>query len=289
MDFDNSTQRRRWTTPRKQSHDDTGNGDGVSHFSDGDKAKAIARACAKKVLDIGEVMKYPRNVILTAMAYVRRYYRAESLEGSDPSLMIVTALYLAGKVEEVPPDEAAGYTLAQRGVNMDALSQRLASKSRSAATLKKESIDNEMKLLVGLNFDLLCFHPLRTALGYVEELTRSGASIADPDLAVLKKEIWLRSSACYLVEDLIFEYPPGFLGGVCAYSSAGKLAQQLPDLSRQLMDVIIKAVPADMNRAVVEKRLLAVVQTLEHGMADDKDKEAAKVYDSYMIQRRKSG
>jgi len=270
MNFDTSAQKARWMQQRENS--------------DNSKAELIVRSCAYKVYQISKVNNYPKYVIFTAMAYVRRFFRIESVDDHDISLFIVTVLYLAGKVEEVPPIE--NLEMNQRGLDMDKLCKCVENKTRTAEMWKVEAIRNEMKLLVGLNFDLLCFHPLRPAQGFLERMKKAGASVPAGYETILDEAIWVKCVGSYLVGNLIFEHPPGFLGAVCLYSAI-QTVNFKDDASKQVLFESLMNEVESVNGALgpadgFRTRLLAVVETLENGLKPELEKEANKAYSEHI-------
>jgi len=141
----------------------------------------------------------------------------------SPDVVEVTAWYLAGKVEECT--DPSGTQI--RGVDIKGIAKNMSQKK--AEDLYKFAIQNEMALLAALDFDLLCYHPLRPALGLLELASklptwpmRYGQNADDDQVA--KKEfedaIFNHCASCYSIDDLIFEYSPSILGTVAVYATA---------------------------------------------------------------------
>ena len=281
MDFPNSTHRKRWIKSDRSGVEVFG---GNGEVEDLEQTKElVVRSCGSKIHKIGNALKYPKSVVLTAIAYIRRYFAVERLAGTDFSLTILTALYLAGKVEEMPP--SAKLQLNQRGVDMDELCNIAKTKKRTPEMLKNESIRNEMKLLVALNFDLLCFHPLRPALGFLRVLKKTGnGSFPAAHALALEEAIYKKCIGCYLVRDFIFIYPPAFLGAVALFSAVRSLsiesAQKEP-LLESVKTVVQDSIPLDDKKAIFNERLVEIADIIDSETTIEKNKEADQAYDSF--------
>jgi hypothetical protein len=285
MDFNASTQRRRWLDiegGRAADHEDSlanrrkRQKDELVDVDEQRRKSLVVRSCLAKIQMIGKELKYSRGLVMTAMAYIRRYFEVEPLEGADLAVLILTAYYLAGKVEE---EKSKGMQEHQRGVDMNVLCELVKSKRRSAHELKVAAIRSEMKLLAGLKFDLLCFHPLRSAMtlwGEVKE--RAPGNLNEP----IKQAISLKCEGCYLVDDLVFRHPHSVLGAVSVVSSI----QTKEDLDPALKTALLTAVEARVNELAGKSGGFAVVkeiaEVLEEGLRKEKAQEADEVYMAFL-------
>lgn len=277
MNFDASTQRATWMLARE------------AEPANKDRLLAV-RFYAKIVLSLGERCKIRREVILTAMAYVRRYfYQHASGEDlllrptcEDVSLLSITAYFLAGKVEE----EELPNALDRRGVDLVQLIQAAKpNKPEEHRELETSAIKNEMQLLAQLNFDLLCFHPLRPSLGFLEAWHRKSPL---DEFEAIHSALWPFVSGSYLVDDLLFRYPSSVLGMACLVSAMrkvkrGKKKANLPltpeflaTLSALLQDVCLVGGGGDVQ--TVAQTVVSVADQIELGLDKDLHAQASAAY-----------
>jgi len=91
----------------------------------------------------------------TAAMLLRRFYLSNSVMIHDPKAIMVSAAFLATKVEDAMTD----VRYLEEGTNL----------MNSPVTLS-EIIPAEVNLLSGINFELLCFHPYKAVLAITEDL-----------------------------------------------------------------------------------------------------------------------
>lgn len=284
MNFVASTQRAFWSsfTPV----------DGVKPAAAAaDRERALAvRNYAKVILFMGEKASVRKEVILTAMAYARRYLRRpidflnedyaftkETCE--DALLLAITAFFLAGKVEEEPLPK----TPERRGMDLsELLKLAKANKPQEQKKLEISAIRYEMEFLAGINFDLLCFHPLRPAQGYLDAWHR----IAPLDeYETVKRELWPYVSGVYLVDDLMFDYPPSALGLACLVCALrktrrGKSKVPVPDdgdVQPTVRDILANECLVDKLDAA-QRIVLDIADQLERGLTKELDLQAKAAY-----------
>jgi cyclin H len=109
---------------------------------------------------IGPMAQLPRlrresKVPATAAMLLRRFYLSNSVMIHDPKTIMVSAAFLASKVEDAMTD----VRYLEEGTNL----------MNSPVSLS-EIIPAEIQLLVGVNFELLCFHPYKAVLAITEDL-----------------------------------------------------------------------------------------------------------------------
>ena len=186
---------------------------------------------------------------LTALAYLRRFAVAVGERDErevEWSTVALACLYLAGKVEELPPaprmEGFEAYALDQRGVHVEAMCKIAARDAKSSKTVEKlrdEVVKFETTLLRTLDFDLWVLHPLRPAMHVLEEL---GADVNTPE-ARIKAE-----KACvelYVVSDVPLTQPPALLGAAVALVAAESVstpsAGRGDALPRRIADIVARA------------------------------------------------
>ncbi|KAH9261465.1 hypothetical protein BASA81_000121 [Batrachochytrium salamandrivorans] len=282
MNFDTSTQRTTWMLPRKEEGGEPDNKDRL----------LAVRFYAKIVLSLGERCKIRREVILTAMAYVRRYFYQHDLGENlllrptceDVSLLSITAYFLAGKVEE----EELPNALDRRGVDLAQLIQAAKpNKPEEHRELEASAIKNEMQLLAQLNFDLLCFHPLRPSLGFLEVWHRKSPL---DEFEAIHSALWPFVSGTYLVDDLMFRYPSSVLAMACLVSAMrkvkrGKKKTNLPltpeflaTLTSLLQEVYLVAEGETQVVDSMVETVVNIADQIELGLDKDLHAQASAAY-----------
>ena len=170
-------------------------------------------------------MRYPRRVMLTALVYFRRCFLSECIFSSEePEAIALTAIYLAGKTEEMKP--GPGYPPSHRGIDVEKFS--------AYCKLKKKSkiYAGEMGLLRTLSFQLLVFHPMRALRGWIESY-KQRARKADEKLASDESFKELQDLAedrivwAYFT-DALFTATPGGVGAACLLLAIKSMGDSSP-------------------------------------------------------------
>lgn len=109
---------------------------------------------------IGPQAQLPRlrrepKVPATAATLLRRFYLSNSVMIHDPKAIMVSAAFLASKVEDAMTD----VRYLEEGTNL-----------MNAPVTLSEILPAEIRLLSGVNFELLCFHPYKAVLAITEDL-----------------------------------------------------------------------------------------------------------------------
>ncbi|EJK54377.1 hypothetical protein THAOC_26002 [Thalassiosira oceanica] len=99
--------------------------------------------------------KRDAKVSATACLLFRRFYLSNSVMMFDPKSMLAAAAFLASKVEDC--------TISVKYLE-------LGTQEMSAEVKVSEILDAEVKLITGVDFDLLVFSPYKTVLSYTEDL-----------------------------------------------------------------------------------------------------------------------
>ena len=125
-----------------------------------DEATLITFYCSKIPLLIGPHAALPRcrrdaKVAATACLLFRRFYLSNSVMMHDPKCMMAAASFLAAKVEDVMIP--VGYLCE-------------GTKEMNAAVMMSDILNAEIRLIKGIDFDLLVFSPYKTVLAYTEDL-----------------------------------------------------------------------------------------------------------------------
>ena len=125
-----------------------------------DEALLISFYCSKIPLLIGPHATLSRckrdaKVAATACLLFRRFYLSNSVMMHDPKSMLAAAAFLATKVEDCMI--LIGYL-------------EMGTKEMNAPVPLNDILDAEIKLIQGIDFDLLVFSPYKTVLSYTEDL-----------------------------------------------------------------------------------------------------------------------
>ena len=125
-----------------------------------EETSLITFYCSKIPLLIGPHATLPRckrdaKVSATACLLFRRFYLSNSVMMFDPKSMLAAAAFLASKVEDC--------TISVKYLE-------LGTQEMSAEVKVSEILDAEVKLITGVDFDLLVFSPYKTVLSYTEDL-----------------------------------------------------------------------------------------------------------------------
>lgn len=125
-----------------------------------EETSLITFYCSKIPLLIGPHATLPRckrdaKVSATACLLFRRFYLSNSVMMFDPKAMLAAAAFLASKVEDC--------TISVKYLE-------LGTQEMSAEVKVSEILEAEVKLITGVDFDLLVFSPYKTVLSYTEDL-----------------------------------------------------------------------------------------------------------------------
>ena len=125
-----------------------------------DEALLISFYCSKIPLLIGPHAMLPRcrrdaKVASTASLLFRRFYLSNSVMMHDPKCMLAASAFLATKVEDCMI--LIGYL--EQGT-----------KEMSAEVKMNDILEAEIRLIRGIDFDLLIYSPYKTVLSYTEDL-----------------------------------------------------------------------------------------------------------------------
>ena len=125
-----------------------------------DEAALISFYCSKISLLIGPHATLSRckrdaKVSATACLLFRRFYLSNSVMMFDPKCMLAASAFLATKVEDCM-------------ISINYI--ELGTKEMNAPVPINDILDAEIKLIEGIDFDLLVFSPYKTVLSYTEDL-----------------------------------------------------------------------------------------------------------------------
>ncbi|KAL7531479.1 hypothetical protein ACHAWF_003784 [Thalassiosira exigua] len=129
-------------------------------LSPADEALLVSFYCSKIPLLVGPHAMLPNcrraaKVASTACLLFRRFYLSNSVMMHDPKCLLAAAAFLATKVEDCMI--IVGYL-------------EMGTKEMNAPVPMQDILDTEIKLIRGIDFDLLVFSPYKTILSYTEDL-----------------------------------------------------------------------------------------------------------------------
>ncbi|KAG7346484.1 cyclin-like protein [Nitzschia inconspicua] len=134
--------------------------DGRTFLTPDEESLLVSFYASKLPSLIGPMAQLPRlrrepKVPATAAMLLRRFYLSNSVMIHDPKTVMVSAAFLASKVEDAMTD----VRYLEEGTNL-----------MNAPVPLSEIIPAEIHLLSGVNFALLCFHPYKAVLAITEDL-----------------------------------------------------------------------------------------------------------------------
>ncbi|GAX76437.1 hypothetical protein CEUSTIGMA_g3882.t1 [Chlamydomonas eustigma] len=113
----------------------------------------VLRFYERQIMKLCATLNYPPKVKATAIMYLKRFYLIHSCLTHDPARLMLTSVYLAGKIEE-------SYIGAEEFCKL--MKQD-----------PKAVLGSEVLLLQGLSFDLIIHSPYRALQGLIEEICGS--------------------------------------------------------------------------------------------------------------------
>ncbi|CAM9948036.1 unnamed protein product [Ascophyllum nodosum] len=155
-------------------------------------AKKIQETCGRDSAD--EDLRRSDKVQATAVAYFQRFYLSNSVLEHDPTILILTSIFLASKTEE----QIASVSLLAKATGRDEL----------------QILGKELGLLRGLSFHLAVFHPYRALPALLEgaRLKAKAEGILPPTDRIVALHDGARAALDdILVTDLPFLHPPSRL------------------------------------------------------------------------------
>lgn len=234
-DYPSSTQRSSWTfdkavlaehraTARSRAlkqHED-------SEFTPSYEQKLLAHY-GLKLIQLSRTLKLPDKVTSTACAYLRRFYVQKSCLEVDPQGIVLTCLYLAGKVEDC-------YLSAERLHSLGGIPEEIILKS-------------ELVLLQGLGFDLTCHCVFKALVG--GRIEGGKGPFAEESEARGKMDR-------LLITDAVLIYTPGQLARYCLCGAQGTDSDEVRSGINLLYEEGLDAEKyADEHTQTIDKRLKA--------------------------------
>lgn len=232
----------------------------------------------RRILRFVAQIKFPDKVAASAVTYFKRFFLDRSVMDFNPSVIALSALYAAFKVEEVLLSADALVSRADiilNGVAADAdLESVPDSVDGTAARVPVDALLNgELDFLQHLNFHLICYHPYRS-LGVVRERLRESQFFPDPVTStdngaapVVHGGVHLarvidRATALVvrktLLSELLLSYPPAIIamGSFLAAMAEMDDAPQVNDVLDALLESSTGSAAAEV--LIVSERIAAM-------------------------------
>ncbi|KAH3767409.1 cyclin family protein [Pelomyxa schiedti] len=127
---------------------------------------ALRRSTCAFLQEAGMALKFPQNTIATAIVYFHRFFARVSILSYDRYSLAISALFLAGKVEETTSKLKDVVCSTYRMLHKTDL------KVNSAEFVEERDkiLSTEQLLLQRLAFDLTVDHPYKTLMKYVKKI-----------------------------------------------------------------------------------------------------------------------
>ncbi|KAH3761670.1 cyclin H [Pelomyxa schiedti] len=148
----------------------------------------------------------------TALIYFKRFFITNSLADHDPDLLIVTCIFLAGKIEEY---RISLHQLCDMIENATAPKPHAPGIGQIRVTAAKV-MECELGLLAGLRFNLIVYHPHRSFRGFTADWCKFAESnkIRQPDADAL-----IRTGNKFLHEVMLTDVPLIYTPGQIALAA----------------------------------------------------------------------
>ncbi|GJP73294.1 hypothetical protein CLOP_g4030 [Closterium sp. NIES-67] len=117
-----------------------------------EEERVMCRYYEGKIQEVCSAFRFPYKIYSTSLQYFKRFFLVCSVMEHDPKGIMLTAIYIACKVDEV-------YVSAEefgRGIGQD----------------PQLVLDNEVTVLQTLKFDLICYGPYRAIDGFMLQLDK---------------------------------------------------------------------------------------------------------------------
>mmetsp|Transcript_14675 Transcript_14675/g.19251 ORF Transcript_14675/g.19251 Transcript_14675/m.19251 type:complete len:315 (+) Transcript_14675:204-1148(+) len=217
-----------------------------------DEGLEIIKKMTLNLIKICQNEKYMSRVLWSAAIMYRRFYLNRSLmhNDNDPTLMMLTAIFVAGKAEEAP------YTSSLRGINIGALCAKTNSKFSIEDIIKSEII-----FLEGIEFHLIVFNPSRPLQGLLEQIQQT--SSAWEEYVKECNEVILFS----LLSDCSIQYPPAQIALSALLFSCDRMQEQgktPPITKEEILDKFLYAHVEKTTQKAID--LVKVFETISKSL-----------------------
>ncbi|EIE26696.1 cyclin-like protein [Coccomyxa subellipsoidea C-169] len=173
---------------------------------------ALLKYYSGKIQEMCRAFGFPNKVQAAAVLFLKRFYLHYSTLQHDPKNILLTAIYLAGKVEEAY-------------IGAEEFCKRLQQDEEVV-------LNTEPLVLQGLNFDLITYSPYTSLSGYFADLEdcQKEGSVIDPPLQELGGDTLAQARAAaraavdaLMLTDAPLLFPPGQLALAAMRSGCNKV------------------------------------------------------------------
>ncbi|CAI5480964.1 unnamed protein product [Closterium sp. Yama58-4] len=225
-----------------------------------EEERVMCRYYEGKIQEVCAAFRFPYKIYSTSLQYFKRFFLMCSVMEHDPKSIMLTAIYIACKVDEV-------YVSAEefgRGIGQD----------------PQVVLGCEVLVLQTLKFDLICYGPYRAIDGFLLQLEQLlGEPFASQPEDMKKQTIQALTHGAYAAVGSIFLtdapllFPPGQLA-LAAIKLANNASSAIPNFQSFLDSVVAASPPAKAapgkvvtgggaGQGHVGAELLAAVKTVE--------------------------
>jgi len=170
-----------------------------------------------KIQDICRSLKFPVNVMATAVVYFQRFYLKKPLYQYQPKYIMLACIYLAGKVVEIDITHVIPAKVIAEPLKVS----------------PKILLDLEIPLLEGLDFELIVFHPFTCLYGFMCDI-KSWVSEAQNTFFTEERLQKLEALSKQITEtiwttDAVFLFSPSQIALRALHSAATTLRENKDD------------------------------------------------------------
>ncbi|CAI5465334.1 unnamed protein product [Closterium sp. Yama58-4] len=193
-----------------------------------EEERVMCRYYEGKIQEVCAAFRFPYKIYSTSLQYFKRFFLMCSVMEYDPKSIMLTAIYIACKVDEV-------YVSAEefgRGIGQD----------------PQVVLGCEVLVLQTLKFDLICYGPYRAIDGFLLQLDQLlGEPFASQAEDVKKQIIQALTHGAYAAVGSIFLtdapllFPPGQLA-LAAIKLANNASSAIPNF-QSFLDAVVAASP----------------------------------------------
>jgi cyclin T len=195
----------------------------VARLSPTQMVQNYRRATCAFMQDVGRKLRLPQLTISTAIVFFHRFFRMHNYEDYDRYLVSLTALFLAGKVEETPKKLQQIIEGTYPHIPKNKGRPPISVGSPDYQRLREDVLRCERVLLRTIGFDLTVDHPYQYLLHYVKCLNGSQK---------LAQTAWnfvndsLRTTLC-------LQYPAQHIACAALYLACKYIKVSLPDGTKE--------------------------------------------------------
>lgn len=235
---------------------------GTPHLTPPEEA-ALRAVHQRRIVQLTATNRNWEKVAATALCYFQRFYIDRSVVEFSPSVIALSSLYVAFKVEEVhmPVDDLIALSIAT-------IPRHAILRDVNAQALLKTEID----FLDRLRFHLVCYHPFRSAgllRHVVQQRALWGCEKETPTESPLLAKVADAAHALVMTDILATDLPlmcsPAVLAIAAVVVAAVDAGAEEDDVAAAL--VVLEAAGAN-GKPVLVDGVMSAIKMVRHGVAD---------------------